>query len=133
VTTGPNEVEDLGVLPDNVRAATYLPQSKLLPYVDLVVSHGGAGGLLGSLMHARPHLVVPGRNQSQQDVASVTAGIGTGLRLAADQHDEASIQEAVSELLGDVRFELAASKIRSQIERLPGPEEAVETALALAG
>ncbi|MFL6101098.1 MAG: glycosyltransferase [Actinomycetales bacterium] len=133
VTTGPNEVEDLGVLPDNVRAATYLPQSKVLPYVDLVVSHGGAGGLLGSLMHARPHLVVPGRNQSQQDVASVTAGIGTGLRLAADQHDEASIQEAVSELLGDVRFELAASKIRSQIERLPSPEEAVEKALALAG
>lgn len=132
VTTGPNDVEDVGELPPNVRAATYLPQSKVLPYVDVVVSHGGAGGLLGSLMHARPLLVVPGRNQSQQDVASVTAGIGTGLRLAADQRDEASIQDAVTELLGDVRFEIAASKIRSQIERLPGPDEAVELALAVA-
>jgi UDP:flavonoid glycosyltransferase YjiC (YdhE family) len=132
VTTGPNEVEDLGDLPDNVHASTYLPQSKLLPHVDVVVCHGGAGGLLGSLMHARPLLVVPGRNQSQQDVASVTAGIGTGLRLAADQRDEAAIQEAVSELLGDVRFELAASKVRAQIERLPGPDDAVELALAVA-
>ena len=131
VTTGPNDVEALGALPANVRAATYIPQSKVLPHVDLVVSQGGAGGLLGSLMHAKPHLVVPGRSQSQQDVASVTAGIGTGLRLAADEHDEASVQEAVSELLGDVRFELAASKIRSQIERLPGPEQAVEAALSV--
>lgn len=132
VTTGPNDVDDLGELPANVHASTYLPQSKVLPYVDVVVSHGGAGGLLGSLLHARPHLVVPGRNQSQQDVASVTAGIGTGLRLAADEHDVGSIQEAVNELLGDVSFELAASKVRSQIERLPGPDEAVELALALA-
>jgi UDP:flavonoid glycosyltransferase YjiC (YdhE family) len=132
VTTGPNDTDALGDLPDNVRAATYLPQSKVMPNVDLVVSQGGSGGLLGSLMYARPHLVVPGRNQSQQDVASVTAGIGTGLRLAADQHDTQSIQEAANELLSDVRFELAASKIRAQIERLPGPEEAVEAAVAVA-
>jgi UDP:flavonoid glycosyltransferase YjiC (YdhE family) len=132
VTTGPNDTDALGDLPDNVRAATYLPQSKVMPFVDLVVSQGGSGGLLGSLMYACPHLVVPGRNQSQQDVASVTAGIGTGLRLAADQHDEQSIQEAANELLSDVRFELAASKIRAQIERLPGPEEAVEAAVAVA-
>jgi UDP:flavonoid glycosyltransferase YjiC (YdhE family) len=132
VTTGPNDVAALGALPDNVRAATYLPQSVVLPHMDVVVSQGGSGGMLGSLMHALPHLVVPGRNPSQQDVASVTAGIGAGLRLRTDEHDSHSVQEAVAELLSDVRFQLAAGKVRAQIERLPGPEQAVETALAVA-
>jgi UDP:flavonoid glycosyltransferase YjiC (YdhE family) len=132
VTTGPNDVAALGELPDNVRAATYIPQSHILPNVDVVVSQGGSGGMLGALMHALPHLVVPGRNPSQQDVASVTAGIGTGLRLRTDEHDAHSVEEAVTELLSDVRFELAASKVRAQIERLPGPDEAVEAALAAA-
>jgi UDP:flavonoid glycosyltransferase YjiC (YdhE family) len=131
VTTGPNDADALGELPDNVRAAPYIPQSQVLPHVDLVVSQGGSGGMLGALMHTLPHLVVPGRSQSQQDVASVTAGIGTGLRLRSDEHNAASVQEAVGELLSDVRFELAASKVRAQIERLPGPEEAVEAAVAL--
>jgi UDP:flavonoid glycosyltransferase YjiC (YdhE family) len=132
VTTGPNDATALGELPDNVRAAPYIPQSQVLPHMDLVVSQGGSGGMLGALMHALPHLVVPGRSQSQQDVASVTAGIGTGLRLRSDEHDAHSIQEAVGELLSDLRFELAASKVRAQIERLPGPEAAVERAVAIA-
>jgi UDP:flavonoid glycosyltransferase YjiC (YdhE family) len=130
VTTGPRDPASLGTLPPNVRALAYLPQSQVLPHVDVVVSHGGAGGMLGALMHALPHLVVPGRNQSQQDVAAVTAGIGIGLRLRSDQHDEAAIRAALVELISDVRFELAASKVRAQLETLPGPDEAVDLSLA---
>lgn len=125
VTTGPNDVAALGELPDNVRAATYIPQSHILPSVDVVVSQGGSGGLLGALWHALPHLVVPGRNPSQQDVASVTAGIGAGLRLRPDEHDQPTVAAALRELLSDVQFELAASRVRAQLERLPGPEDAV--------
>jgi UDP:flavonoid glycosyltransferase YjiC (YdhE family) len=131
VTTGPHDVASLGPLPGNVVAVPYVPQSQVLPEVALVVSQGGAGGMLGALMQARPHLVVPGRSQSQQDVASVTAGIGTGLRLGSDQHEPEAIRAAVRELLSDVRFELAASKVRAQIEQLPGPDEAVDLALAV--
>ncbi len=133
LTTGPHEAAALGALPGNVTALPYLPQSQVLPHVEVVVSQGGAGGMLGALMQALPHLVVPGHSQSQQDVASVTAGIGTGLRLREEQQDERSIQDALGELLSDLRFELAASKVRAQIEQLPGPDEAVELATSLPG
>lgn len=132
VTTGPRDPASLGELPDNVRAMAYIPQSQVLPHVDVVISQGGAGGVLGTVMHAVPHLVVPGRDRSQQDVAAVTAGIGTGLRLRPDQHDEASIRAALVELVSDVRFVLAAGRVRAQLEALPGPDEAVELALARA-
>jgi UDP:flavonoid glycosyltransferase YjiC (YdhE family) len=133
LTTGPHDPATVGPLPDNVRAMTYLPQSLALPHVSLVVSQGGAGGTLGALLHALPHLVVPGHSQSQQDVASVTAGIGTGLRLRSEQLGPDEIATAVGELLSDLRFELAASKVRSQIEQLPGPEAALDLALSLVG
>jgi UDP:flavonoid glycosyltransferase YjiC (YdhE family) len=133
LTTGPHEAAAVGELPDNVRALPYLPQSLALPHVDLVVSQGGAGGLLGALLHALPHLVVPRHDQRQQDVASVTAGVGAGLRLRDEQLRPESIQRAVGELLGDLSFELAASKIRAQIESLPGPDEVLSLVTALAG
>jgi UDP:flavonoid glycosyltransferase YjiC (YdhE family) len=133
LTTGPHAVAELGDLPDNVVARPYLPQSQVLPHVDAVVSQGGAGGLIGALLQALPHLVVPGRSQSQQDVASVTAGIGTGLRLREEQLDPGEVGAAVRELLSDVRFELAASKVRAQIELQPGPDQALELVTSLAG
>jgi UDP:flavonoid glycosyltransferase YjiC (YdhE family) len=133
LTTGPRDAASLGPLPDNVRAMPYLPQSMVLPHVAVVISQGGAGGTLGALLHALPHLVVPGHSQSQQDVASVTAGIGTGLRLRAEHLTPEEIEAALGELLSDLRFELAASKVRTQIEQLPGPDAALELALSLAG
>lgn len=136
LTTGPHAVAELserGPLPDNVVARPYLPQSQVLPHVDVVVSHGGAGGLIGALLAARPHLVVPGRSQSQQDVASVTAGIGTGLRLREEQLAPEQIAAAVRHLLTDVAFELAASKVRAQLEQLPSPDEVLDHVTALAG
>ncbi len=133
LTTGPHDPRSLGALPSNVRARSYLPQSLVLPSAALVVSQGGAGGLLGSLQHALPHLVVPAHEPRQQEVASVTAGIGTGLRLPADDVTPDAVAAAVTELLSDLRFELAASKVRAQVERLPGPEKALELVLALAG
>ncbi len=133
LTTGPHDPRSLGELPGNVRARSYLPQSLVLPNVALVVSHGGAGGLVGSLTHALPHLVVPAHDPRQQDVASVTAGIGTGLRLPADEVTPDAVAAAVTELLTDLQFELAASKVRAQLEGLPGPEQVLDLVLALAG
>lgn len=48
VTTGPNTVAALGALPANAHAEPYLAQSLMLPHVDQVVSHGGAGGTVGA-------------------------------------------------------------------------------------
>jgi len=45
VTTGGPPVEGLGPLPDNVRAAEYLPYDKLFPLLDLMVTNGGYGAV----------------------------------------------------------------------------------------
>jgi UDP:flavonoid glycosyltransferase YjiC (YdhE family) len=45
---------DLGPQRANIRVERHLPQSLLLPHCELVVSHGGFGGVVGALAHGLP-------------------------------------------------------------------------------
>ena len=125
VTTGPNPVESLGDLPPNVRAVGYLPQSSLLPAVDLVVSHGGAGGTLGALEHGLPHLVLAGRGMSQRSIAAAVDRLGVGISLDHEHRDRVSIAAACQRLLGEPSFATAARALARELDDLPGPAELV--------
>jgi UDP:flavonoid glycosyltransferase YjiC (YdhE family) len=122
VTSGPNPVESLGELPPNVRAVGYVAQSLVLPYVDLLVSHGGAGGTLGAVMHALPHLVLPGHGMSQITSAAAVARLGLGRQLGPDERDEAAIAAAARLLMDDPAYAAAAARVRDQLTALPGPD-----------
>jgi UDP:flavonoid glycosyltransferase YjiC (YdhE family) len=60
VATGPGiEPGALGDLPAVVHVEQEVPQAHLLPYVDLVVHHGGTGTVIGSLASGLPQIVMP--------------------------------------------------------------------------
>lgn len=60
VATGPGiEPGTLGDLPAMVHVEQEVPQAHLLPYVDLVVHHGGTGTVIGSLASGVPQVVMP--------------------------------------------------------------------------
>ena len=60
VATGPGiEPRALGDMPAAVHVEQEVPQAHLLPYVDLVVHHGGTGTVIGSLANGLPQIVVP--------------------------------------------------------------------------
>lgn len=126
LTTGPNPVETVENIAPNVRAAAYVPQSSLLERVDLVVSHGGAGGTLGALVHGLPHLVLPQGGQSQGSAARVIQEIGAGLSLAQSVQDWASIRGAAAELISDSRYKAAAELAGVELQDRPTPTEVVE-------
>jgi UDP:flavonoid glycosyltransferase YjiC (YdhE family) len=123
VTTGPNAVESLGDLPPNVMATTYVAQSMVLPNVDLLVSHGGAGGTLGAVMQALPHLVLPGGGMSQITSAAAVARLGLGEQLGPDERDEATIAAAARRLMDDPAYAAATARVRDELTALPGPDE----------
>jgi UDP:flavonoid glycosyltransferase YjiC (YdhE family) len=123
VTTGPNPVASLGALPANVLAVPYLAQSLVLPSINLVVSHGGAGGTLGALMAGLPHLVLPGRGMSQITSAAAVERIGAGLSLPDGERDRGAIGDAAERLLSEPEFAAVARRVRAELAALPGPEE----------
>lgn len=125
VSTGPNPADVIQSPHDGVHALQYLPQSLVLPRVDAVVGHGGAGTTVGALLHARPVLVVPGLAPSQRASAERVAAAGVGLRVDWEQATPDLLRAAIGALLTDRRLAEAATAARAEIDRLPRPSDVV--------
>jgi len=124
VTTGPNPPDTVRIPSPRVHVVDYLAQSQILPNVDLVVSHGGAGTTLGALAYGLPHLVMPGPAPSQQRNAVRTEAIGLGLFVPQDA-DTGRVQAAAQRLLRDPSYRAAGAAARSGLKRMPSVEEGV--------
>jgi UDP:flavonoid glycosyltransferase YjiC (YdhE family) len=119
VTTGPGlDTELLGPLPASVRTAPFLPQAAVLPLCAAVVSHAGAGTMLGALCHGLPQLCLPqGTDQPFNTAALLPTGAALALQPGEVTAD--SVAEALGRLLGDESFRAAASALRAEIEAMP--------------
>ena len=124
LTTGPNPPNTVGIRSERVHAVDYLAQSQILPNVDLVVSHGGAGTTLGALAYGLPHLVMPGAAPSQQRNAMRTEEIGLGLCVPLDAGAD-RVWAAAQRLLTDPSYRAAGADARSRLDRMPSVDECV--------
>jgi UDP:flavonoid glycosyltransferase YjiC (YdhE family) len=100
-TVGPGvDPADLGTQPANVLVLPYLGQAVLLPHCDAVISHAGAGTMLGALCFGLPQLCLPqGTDQPHNTAALIRTGAGL------------------------------AEGIKADIEGMPTPDQAVRTVL----
>ena len=125
VTTGPHPPDAVAAPHAGVHVVQYLPQSLVLPAVDAVVAHGGAGTTVGALLHGLPQLVVPGPAPSQQASAASVAAAGVGLRRDWTGVTPVQLREAVEELLTRADLRRAAQDVRDALTALPHPAEVV--------
>ena len=132
LTTGPNPPDSVEIQSPRVHVVDYLGQTQILPNVDLVVSHGGAGTTLGALAYGLPHLVIPGPAPSQQRNAMRTEAIGVGLLVSQDA-DAVQVRAAAQRLLDDPSYQTAGAAVRAGLEGLPSVEEGVRLIERLGG
>lgn len=125
VATGPNAPDVVRPAHPGVRVVRYVPQSLVLPHVDAVVSHGGAGTTVGALLAGLPLLVLPGISPSQRLGAERVVAAGFGLRLDADDATPSRLRAAVEELLERDDLRAAARRAAAGLASLPGPDELV--------
>ncbi len=124
VSTGPHPVEAVRAQA-GVHAVQYLPQSLVLPAVDGVVCHGGAGTTSGALLHGLPVLVVPGPAPSQQAAAARVTAAGLGQHLSWEQADLDALAAAVRRLVDPDGLRARAQAARAALDALPGPDDVV--------
>jgi UDP:flavonoid glycosyltransferase YjiC (YdhE family) len=118
------EVGELGDLPDNVVVREWLPQADLLPHVDLVVHHGGAGTTMGTLGAGVPQLVLPqGADQFGNAVMVTEAGLGDQV-LGAEVVAEV-IADKARRLLTDDAVLDAARAMADEVAAMPSPADVV--------
>jgi UDP:flavonoid glycosyltransferase YjiC (YdhE family) len=134
MTTGsqrePSEL-GLGTLASNIRLASWVPHSLLLPKTDVVVTTGGAGTVLASLMAGVPLLIVP-TEWDKPDGARRIVEAGAGLSVAPHRCTPRRIRAAVERLLGDASFRRNAERLRDLLTATGGVARAARLIGALA-
>ena len=98
VSKGPQA--DAFELPSNMVGAEFLPQTRIIPHVDLVITHGGNNTTTEALHFGKPMIVLP-LFWDQYDNAQRMDELGFGVRLRTYEFTDAEMLEALDRLLGD--------------------------------
>ncbi len=104
-------------LADNMTGAATVPQTKVIPQVDLVITHGGNNTTTEALHFGKPMVVLP-LFWDQYDNAQRVHELGYGVRLATYAFTDGELLDAVDRLLADTdlrgRMDAMGADIRAR-------------------
>ena len=108
VSMGPQHAEL--ELAANMTGGEFVPQTKVIPQVDLVITHGGNNTTTESLHFGKPMILLP-LFWDQYDNAQRMDELGFGVRLLTYEFTESQMNEALERLLSDagLRARMAAN------------------------
>jgi MGT family glycosyltransferase len=101
VSKGP--MADQIELADNMVGAEFLPQTTVIPQVDLVITHGGNNTTTESLHFGKPMILLP-LFWDQYDNAQRMDELGFGVRLQTYAFTDDEMVSALDRLLGDTEL-----------------------------
>ncbi|MCU1391803.1 MAG: macrolide glycosyltransferase [Ilumatobacteraceae bacterium] len=104
-------------LPENMWGAAQVPQTRVLPLVDLVITHGGNNTTTECFHFGKPMVVLP-LFWDQYDNAQRVDETGFGVRLATYAFDDTELTAAIDRLLADTalraRLDAMSAVVRSR-------------------
>jgi MGT family glycosyltransferase len=117
VSKGP-QADKITLAPNMVGAAT-VPQTKVIPQVDLVITHGGNNTTTEALHFGKPMVLLP-LFWDQYDNAQRIDELGFGIRLATYECTAEELNGAVEKLLGDAELRRRLDDIGAGIRARDG-------------
>jgi MGT family glycosyltransferase len=116
---------DLGLDPvaSNITVQRWIPYADMLPHTDLVVTTGGAGTVLSSLIAGVPLVVIPTEWDKPENAQRVVEA-GAGVRLSPRRCTPKRLREAVEMVLREPSFRRNAGRLAESFSRCGGPSEA---------
>jgi MGT family glycosyltransferase len=118
-------------LAPNMAGTEFLPQTKILPQVDLVITHGGNNTVTESLYFGKPMVLLP-LFWDQHDNAQRVDESGFGVRLDTYEHRPEELTGAIDRLLADEELEARLRALSQQLQAAEGTHRAAELIEAIA-
>ena len=123
VSKGPqHEAYGLGA---NMSGEEFLPQTSILPHVDLVITHGGNNTTTECMYFGKPMVVLP-IFWDQHDNAQRVQETGHGLRLATYSFSDEELPAAIDRLLADTALHSKMENISRRLQSRPGTRAAAD-------
>ncbi|MFB6841727.1 macrolide-inactivating glycosyltransferase [Streptomyces sp. NPDC056361] len=116
---------ELGELPANVEAHTWVPQLAILREADAFVTHAGAGGSQEGLATATPMVAVP-QAVDQFGNAAMLESLGVARHLPMEEVTPERLREAVLALVDDPEVARRAREIKDSMAREGGTHRAAD-------
>jgi len=110
-------------LADNMTGAAMLPQTNVIPQVDLVISHGGNNTTTEALHFGKPMVVLP-LFWDQYDNAQRMHELGFGIRLKTYEFTPEQLNDAIDALLADAELRGRLDEIGARIRQRNGLRKA---------
>jgi MGT family glycosyltransferase len=118
-------------LHDNMVGAEFLPQTSVLPLVDLVITHGGNNTVTESLYFGKPMIVLP-LFWDQHDNAQRVQETGVGVRLDPYRFREEELLFWIDRLIADRSVAGRLQVMSRRLQATPGTVQAAEMIEAVA-
>jgi MGT family glycosyltransferase len=112
-------------LPDNMWGEARVPQTSIIPEVDLVITHGGNNTVTEALHFGKPMVVLP-LFWDQYDNAQRMNELGYGVRLATYDFSDDELTGAVDGLLADETLRSNLEVLGERIRDQEGSREAAD-------
>jgi MGT family glycosyltransferase len=123
VSKGPQH--DQLTLAGNMTGAEFLPQTSILPQVDVVITHGGNNTVTEALHFGKPMVALP-LFWDQYDNAQRVHETGVGIRLDTYGHAPEELSGAVDALLADQALAARLDAISRRLRAASGTETAAD-------
>jgi len=121
VSMGPQH--DQLELAENMAGAEFLPQTSILPRVDLAITHGGNNTVTECFHFGKPMVVLP-VFWDQHDNAQRVHETGFGIRLDTYGHAPEELPAAIDRLLASEETRARFDSIAARLQGAPGTERA---------
>ncbi|MEU8261954.1 glycosyltransferase [Micromonospora sp. NPDC048999] len=118
-------------LADNMWGAEFLPQTKIIPQADLVITHGGNNTTTEAFHFGKPMIVLP-LFWDQYDNAQRVDELGFGVRLDPYRFTDEQLHGAIERLLGDEDLRKRLAEHGAQIRAADGLRQAADAIERLA-
>ncbi|MGM7721366.1 macrolide family glycosyltransferase [Metabacillus sp. Hm71] len=119
------QIVELGEIPSNFIVENYVPQTEVLKYTKLFITHGGMNSTNEGFYYGVPLIVIP-QSADQPIIAGQVAKIGAGIQLQMQNLTANQLYEAADHVLNHPSFYKAVANMRESFQKSGGYHQAVD-------
>ncbi|MDC2866585.1 macrolide family glycosyltransferase [Bacillus sp. BP-3] len=119
------QISDLEDIPKNFIVKNYVPQTEVLKYAKLFITHGGMNSTHEGLYYGVPLIVIP-QSADQPVVAQRVATIGAGINLSMNRLTANQLWETADQVLHNPSFLKEVGNISESFQKSGGYCQAVD-------